>query len=406
VRLLVVTQYFWPEVFRINDMVAELTARGHQVTVLTGKPNYPDGEIFPEFHHNPKAFSHHAGVDVVRLPMLPRGTGSARLALNYLSFAVSGMILAPFKLAHRRFDAIFVYLPSPVTAALPAVVLRWLRGVPSILWVLDLWPDSLRAVGAVKSERVLAIVGRLVRTIYRHSDMVLGQSRSFVHQIGRYQPDPARVGYFPGWAEPQLGMEIAEPAPEVPPRPGYFTIMFAGNIGEAQDFPAVLAAADRLRERPVRWVIVGDGRKAEWVRAEIARLGLEDRVVLPGRFPLERMGSFYHCADALLVSLGADPTFSMTIPAKVQTYLMAGRPILAMLDGEGAAVVRDAAAGYAVAAGDAAGLADAVRQMMSASPVERQAMAERGKAYAAREFDRAGLITRLEEIVADLGRQK
>lgn len=401
-RLLVVSQYFWPESFRINDLVAELAARGHEVTVLTGKPNYPGGTIFADFASNPEHFARFGSTDVIRLPMLPRGKGSVRLALNYLTFAISGVCLAPFLLRRRKFDAIFVCQLSPVTSALPAVTMRWLRGIPSVLWVLDLWPQSLEAVGAVRSKLVLAAVGKLVGFIYRRSDLLLGQSRSFVADISSYLPDPSRVGYLPSWSESDEDSAAAEPAPEVPLRTDLFNIVFTGNIGEAQDFPAVLAAAERLRASPVRWIVVGDGRKAEWLRSEIVRRGLESSILMPGRFPLERMPSFYRHADALLVSLRPEPIFAMTIPAKVQAYLNAGKPILAMLDGEGSNVVREAGAGHAVAAGDAEGLAEAIRRLMAASSSERAGMARNARDYAAREFHRSTLITRLEAELAAL----
>lgn len=404
-RLLVVSQYFWPENFRINDLVAEMVSRGHEVTVLTGKPNYPEGIIFPEFAKAPTAFSHFAGADIVRLPMLPRGKGNFRLALNYLSFALAGVCLSPFLLRGRRFDAIFVCLLSPVTSALPAVVMRWLRRIPSVVWVLDLWPQSLEAVGALKSKRALALVALLAGYIYRRSDRILGQSKSSISEICRYLPDSSRVSYFPSWSDAILPNDVL-PATEIPIRRDLFNIVFTGNVGEAQDFPSILAAAESLRKDPIRWIIVGDGRKADWVKAEIARRRLESNVVMVGRFPLDRMASFYAHADALLVSLRADPIFAMTIPAKVQAYLNASRPILAMLDGDGADVVRAADAGYAVPAGDWNGLTEAVRRLAAASPAERARLSQNGLAYSAREFDRATLMTRLEANLVALASAK
>jgi glycosyltransferase involved in cell wall biosynthesis len=406
VRLLVVSQYFWPESFRINDLVAEMVSRGHEVTVLTGKPNYPEGDLFPEFVKATAEFSHFAGADIVRLPMLARGKGNFRLALNYLSFALAGAFLSPFLLRGRRFDAIFVCLLSPVTSALPAVVMRWLRRIPSVVWVLDLWPQSLEAVGVLKSKRALALVAHLVGYIYRRSDRILGQSRSFVSEISRYLSDNSRVDYFPSWSETAFAPKDVLPAPEIPVRSDLFNIVFTGNVGDAQDFPSVLAAAESLREDPIRWIIVGDGRKADWVKAEIVRRELEQSVVMVGRFPLDRMASFYAHADALLVSLRADPIFAMTIPAKVQAYLNASRPILAMLDGDGADVVRAADAGYAVPAGDSNGLVEAIRRLAAASPAERARLSQSGLAYSAREFDRATLMTRLEENLIGLASAK
>lgn len=404
-KILIVSQYFWPENFRVNDLVAELVRRGHEVTVLTGHPNYPGGTVFPEFRADPGAFASYEGADVVRVGMLPRGSGSLRLMLNYLSFALAASLVGPFRLRGRQVDAIFVFEPSPITVGLPAIVFRWLKRAPIAFWVLDLWPQSLEAVGAVRSPWALAFVDQLVRIIYAHCDRVLAQSKSFMAAIARQVKDPARIVYFPSWAEPAPALEAIEPAPELPRRPDLFTIVFTGNVGEAQDFPSVLDAAETLRGQPIRWVIVGDGRKSEWLAAEVARRGLDQQVLLMGRFPLERMPSFFRHADALLVSLRDEPIFAMTIPGKVQSYLAAGIPILAMLDGEGADVVQSSGSGLAVPAGDGAALARAASQMREMDAAKRAEMGRNGVACVKNQFDRDTLITQLETLLVELNAQ-
>lgn len=404
-RLLVVTQYFWPEDFRVNELVRELVARGHQVTVLTGKPNYPGGDVFPEFLAAPDQFARYHGARVVRVPMFARRRGAARLALNYLSFAVNAAVVGAVRLARSDFDAVFVFEPSPVTVGIPAVLLRRMRGWPVAFWVLDQWPETLAAVGVVRSARGLSLVGRLVRFIYTRCDVVLSPSRLLMEQIARYTRPGQPVRYFPNWTE-GVYVQSAEgnahsaehaAAPEIPPHEGAFTVLFAGNIGEAQDFPTILDAAERLTTRTdIRWVIVGDGRAAAWVRDEVVRRGLTDRVLLLGRHPSDRMPAFFRHADALLVSLRPDPIFAMTAPGKIQSYLASGRPVLAMLDGEGADVVRAANAGIAVRAGDAEGLAAAVEQLAALPRSERERLGENGAAYARREFSRDVLVERLE----------
>lgn len=401
-RILIVSQYFWPENFRVNDLAAEMVRRGHQVTVLTGLPNYPDGAIFPDYAANPSSFLDYKGAEVIRVPLLPRGKGGLRLMLNYLSYAITASILGPWRLRGRKYDAIFVFQGSPVTVGLPAIVIKWFKKTPIALWVLDLWPQSLEAVGAVKSPFILGLVDRMVTFIYRNCDRVLGQSRAFLPELQRHVNDPSKVDYLPSWSEDELAEFDAEAAPEVTSRPDLFNIVFTGNIGEAQNFPSVLDAAEALRAEPVRWVFVGDGRQAQWVRDEVARRGLSEQVELPGRFPLERMPSFFAHADALLVTLKTSPAFAMTIPGKVQSYLAAGKPILAMLDGEGAAVTRDSGAGMAVPSGDAMALVEAVRRLMAMSSPKRSEMGQKGKDYAAREFNRGQVLTRLERVLQDL----
>jgi len=405
-RILVVTQYFWPENFRINDLVAEFVRRGHEVTVLTGLPNYPAGALFPEFAADRSAFENYEGATILRVPLVMRGRGrGVRLFANYLSFALSASLLGARRLRRRRADAILVFEPSPITVGLPAVIIGRIKRAPVTLWVLDLWPETLVALGVVRSRLLLALVSRMVRFIYDRCALVLVQSRGFVPAVLRHsgRDDAAqRTRYFPNWSEPTATGRAAEPAPEVAWRPDLFTVVFTGNVGEAQDFPAILEAAERLRDEPqIRWVVVGDGRASRWVEEEVRNRGLEERVLLVGRFPLERMPSFLRHAGALLVSLRADPVFALTIPGKVQSYLQSGVPIVAMLDGEGARVVEESGAGLACPAGDSDGLARAVLSLSALAPEERMAMGQRGADYAAREFSREQLISRLEVMLAE-----
>jgi len=401
-RILVVSQYFWPENFRVNDLVKEWVQRGHLVTVLTGIPNYPTGKVFEAYQAQPSAFVTYEGAEVIRVPMLLRGRGGLRLMLNYLSFVLGAGIFGPWRLRGKTADVIFVFEPSPVTVGLPAVWIGKIKKVPVVFWALDLWPETLAAIGVVRSPRVLSWVGSLVRYIYNRCTLVLGQSRGFLSSIARYCDDKAKIRYFPSWAEDVFTNGSVKPAPEVPKWADGFTVLFAGNIGEAQDMPSVLDAAERLKDNAsIRWVMVGDGRKSDWLQAEVARRGLGKQVLLPGRFPVERVPSFYKHADALLVSLKRDPVFSMTIPGKVQSYLMAGIPLLGMLEGEGAAVIREAQAGLICEAGDGAGLAQAVLALAAMPTAERMQMGLNGRKYAQQEFDRGQLMGRLEALLAE-----
>ena len=402
-RLLVVTQYFWPENFRINDLVAELVNRGHQVTVLTGLPNYPEGKIFQDYSDNPQLYSNYKGADIVRVPMTTRGDGGLRLILNYLTFAISASTFGLCKLHNRKFDAIFTCQLSPVTVGIPAVIIRAVKKVPMVFWILDLWPESLQAVGAVRSKILLHLVGRLVTSIYDRCDLILVQSKSFIPAITKYTKKNQRVQYFPSWSDLIFNFENGEAAIEVPVKKDCFTIVFTGNIGEAQDFPAILAAAERLKNfSNIRWIIVGDGRMAESVAAEIIARGLKDCVFLQGRFPVERMPSFIKHADALLVTLRNEPIFALTIPGKLQSYLASGKPILAMINGEGARVVNESGSGLTCSAGNSESLANAVLRLSAMSDEDRLDMGKKGLEYTKREFDRINLISRLELMLDQL----
>lgn len=402
-RVLIVTQYFWPENFRINDVALGLHERGHEVTVYTGKPNYPDGRFFPGYGLLTRSRDSYQGIPVIRVPLVPRGAGGRiGLTLNYLSFALLASLFAPARL-RGGFDVILVYEPSPITVGVPAIVLGALKKAPLLLWVQDLWPESLSATGAVQSPWVLKAAERLVRGIYRRCARILVQSRAFIEPITRLGIAARRIVYLPNSAEalyrPAQAADTAAQAPELP---AGFRVMFAGNIGAAQDFETIISAAERLKSHPdIHWVIIGDGRMLPWVTTEVARRGLQDTVHLLGRHPVEAMPGFFARADAMLVTLKRDPIFAMTIPAKLQSYLASARPIIAALDGEGARIVVEAQAGLTCPAENPDALAEAVLAMWRLAPDARAAMAQCARASYEAQFERETLLTRLETCLKD-----
>lgn len=402
-RILIVTQRFWPENFRINDLATELVSRGHAVTVLTGLPSYPEGRVFDYFKAAPEKYTQYQGVNIVRVPIIAHSTQKIKLILNYVSFVLSASVVGAYQLRGQDFDVIFTYEPSPVTVGIPAAVFRKLKCAPMAFWVLDLWPETLSAVGVVRNPWILKMVGLMVRAIYRNCDLILAQSKSFIGQIRTYTRADKRVEYFPSWSETDFEESHVEPAAEIVTEPGTFNILFAGNIGAAQDFQSILAAVKHLQHHAhIRWHIVGDGRMAPQVHSWIAEHGLQNNIVMHGRFPLEKMPSFFKHADALLVSLKNDPIFAMTIPGKLQTYLSSGIPVLGMLDGEGADLIHRSGAGLTCQAGDAAGLAKMVLEMSEMPKAQREAMGDRGKEIMSREFDRTHLIDQLEQWLLEL----
>jgi colanic acid biosynthesis glycosyl transferase WcaI len=395
-KILIVSQYFWPENFRINDLASELHLLGHDITVLTGYPNYPEGNIYPEFLEQAKSFRKYEGVDIIRIPIISRGRSNWKLTANYLSYIVSASFLGMWKLRNKNFDIIFVFEPSPITVGIPAILLKKIKGAPMIFWALDLWPENLQVLGVVKSKFIISLFSNLARFIYNKSDLILGQSKGFVNRINTYCQDDYKIKYFPSWAEDIYLNNTTNLAPEIEYRHDLFNIVFAGNIGEAQDFPAILDAAENLKDEKVRWIILGKGRLYKWVYDEIIKRGLESSVLLLGQFPIERMPSFYKHAQALLVSLKSDDLLSLTIPAKIQSYLLANIPIIGMLDGDGANVIKDAKAGIVSPAGDALSLANSIRSMLVMTTSQKDNMIMNGKKYAKKEFDRATLIKLLE----------
>ncbi|MDR7022775.1 glycosyltransferase family 4 protein [Pseudomonas peli] len=401
-RVLVLSQYFWPESFIINDIVRTLDEQGHEVVVATGKPNYPDGKVFEGY----RAFGTQREryldrIDVVRVPLWPRGGGGARnLILNYLSFVIAGFFCLPWLLRKREFDAILVFAPSPILQAIPAIPLKWIKRAKLALWVQDLWPDSLAATGFVKNPHVLRIVGWLVKAIYRCCDKLLVQSPAFFMPVARYAPKE-KIYYFPNSIR---GERIAEESTAVPREliellNNHFCVVFAGNLGTAQGLETIVQAAIELRGEPdLRVVLVGSGSRLAWLESQKRSLGL-DNLVLPGRFPIQAMPYIFERSSALLVTLSDRDIFSQTVPSKIQAYLAAGKPILASLNGEGARVVIEAGAGLTSPAEQVHALVKNIREFQSMSPLQRKQMGRAGRDYFDRNFEMRSQVKRLVEML-------
>jgi len=403
VHILIVSQYFWPENFRINDLSLGLMEKGHQVTVLTGIPNYPEGRFFPGYGFFKNNRENYQGVKVIRVPLIPRGNGGGlRLALNYISYAFFASILSPF-VCRGKFDLIFVCQLSPVMVGLPALVLKRLKHAPIMFWIQDLWPESLSATGAIKSKKALKVVEKLVRFIYSGCDLILVQSRAFSPSIEKEGVDPCRIAYFPNSAEELYKpVEVELDAPERSMIPAGFCVMFAGNIGAAQDFETILSAAEQLKEyADIHWVIVGDGRMRPWVEAQIDERGLTETVHLLGRHPVELMPRFFSIADVMLVTLKKEYIFSLTIPSKVQSYLACAKPIIAALDGEGARVIEESGAGVTCSAENPQALAEAVLKMYRLTEADLHDIGLRGRRYFEQHFERTVLLERLNNWIKE-----
>lgn len=402
-RLLVLSQYFWPESFVINDVVRCLREQGHEIVVATGKPNYPDGEVFPGYRAAGLQREPYLGdIDVVRVPLWPRRRGGAKnLVLNYLSFVLSGLVFFPWLLRGRSFDAILVFAPSPITQVIPAILLKWLKGARLAVWVQDLWPESLSATGFVRQPVLLRMVGWMVRGIYRACDLLLVQSRAFVEPVARYG-DRSRIRYLPNVLDireaPDPG---AVPSELIELLDRYFCVVFAGNLGTAQSLDMVVQVAEQLRDLvDVRLVLVGSGSRLAWLQASKDALQL-DNLILPGRFPPHAMPAIFERASALLASLNDAPVFAQTIPSKVQAYLAAGRPILASLNGEGARVVQEAGAGLVSPAEQARPLVENIGRLRAMDDRERAAMGEAGRRYFLANFEMSSQVRKLTDWLND-----
>ncbi|MDA7926712.1 glycosyltransferase family 4 protein [Verrucomicrobiales bacterium] len=390
-KVLILSQYFWPESFQINEIAKTLQEKGVEVEVLTGKPNYPQGEIYEGYRAGGCVREDHDNIPINRIPLLPRRSGGLGLILNYLSFVVTGLLIAPWVLRGKKFDAIFVYGVSPILQAIPALFLGRLKKCPVLLWVQDLWPESLSATGYVKNESVLKCVEYVVRFIYNHTDLLLVQSRGFEETVGKLASN-TEVIYHPNSVDRIFSHPQESEAPEIEGLGEGFSVLFAGNMGAAQGLGVVVAAAEILKDySEIRFVVVGDGSCREELIETSHSLGLSN-VHAPGRFPVDMMPAFMDRASALMVSLVDRPIFSLTVPNKVQAYLAVGKPIIASLNGEGARIVEEAKAGLSTPAEDAAALADAVLKLYKMSESDRNELGENGRKYYEAHFDHDKLV--------------
>lgn len=397
-KILFISQYFTPEFFRGNDIAADWARRGYDVTVVTGIPNYPKGKFFDGYGLFRRRREVVDGVKVIRIPIVPRGNGSkVMLLLNFLSYGFNASIFLFLHLIRHKYDVCFVQQTSPVNMALPGIWFKRLTGKPLYCWVLDMWPESLKYAGHINNKLILGYFGNIALQMYKASDKILISSRGFEKCIISRGNFADKIVYFPNWAEDVFTDGTETPIPALPEG---FKVMFAGNVGEAQDFDHIAEAAEMLRdEEGIKFVIVGDGRKREWLDQRIAERGLANRIVTLGRFPAEAMPSFFKAADVMLVSLCDNELFRLTAPAKIQAYMAAGKPIVGMISGEGNDLITDSECGVAVEAGDAVGLVEAVRRLKGMPSSELAAMGLRGREYCRQNFDKKMLLDKLDDVM-------
>lgn len=403
-RVLLVSQYFWPEGFRINELCKSLVERGVSLDVLTGKPNYPKGQIFDGYSAGGCQQDQYAGIEVSRVPLFPRGQNNKfRLALNYLSFILSGLLFGPWLKRKRQYDVIFAYGLSPLLSVIPALLMGRLKKAAVVIWVQDLWPQSLSATGYVKNRLVLKTVEWIVRFIYRKADLILVQSRAFIKPVRVLAADTP-IKYFPNSVDNSFVKSSATLArPDIAGFDANFTIMFAGNIGSAQGVEVILQAAVLLKDyQDISFIVFGEGSRREWMLEQVD-IGELRNLHLPGQFPLETMPGFMQHASVLLATLADREIFAATIPSKIQAYLAAGRPIIACMNGEGARLIVEAGAGIDVAAEDANGLAEAILHIYRLPSADRDLLAANARSYYLQHFDHDTLVAELIEHFKEVG---
>ncbi len=375
-HILVVSQYFYPEQFRINDMCAEWVKRGYKVTVLTGYPNYPEGKFFEGYGWHKKTREIWQGVDIIRIPLTARGKGSFRLALNYFSFVFSGFFWSHF--TRLKADYVFTFEVSPMTQALIGVWYSKRRKIPNYLYVQDLWPENVEIVTGIRSPMILKPIGSMVNHIYKHCDVIFGTSPSFVGEIKkRVRTNKEKVKYLPQYAEDFYKPLNRKPVPEIPVDDS-FKIVFTGNIGKAQGLDILPKAAALLKGKAnVRFVIVGDGRDKDTLISQINDNKVQDMFILIDRQPPKRIPELLAACDAAFISFMDNPLFEKTIPAKLQSYMACGMPIIAAASGETKRIIEEAECGLCCNIGNYDELASQIMTMVNYNIAEFRTNSEK-----------------------------
>jgi glycosyltransferase involved in cell wall biosynthesis len=396
-KILFVSQYFYPETFKGNDLVFELVRRGHEVTVLTGKPNYPEGKFYKGYGFFKKKSEVINGAKIIRTPIYPRRNGKGiNLILNYVSFVFFSYFSCIFRVK-GKYDSIIVQQLSPVTVGLPGVWLKKKKKAIMYLWVLDLWPESFLALSKIKNKVITNLIFKIVKYIYSNTDVFFVSSKSFKVSIRDKFGINKPIYYIPNWAEEINNVEFDNS--KLPTFPKGYNILFAGNLGDSQGLSDVLKAAKLADD--LNWIFVGDGRFLPCLKSLIQSEKLKNVFVF-GRYPIETMGYFYKNADVMLVSLSKNPVFSMTVPAKIQSYMSHGKIILGILDGEGKELINELGIGIAVNAGDWISLSEKAQYLKSLNSTQRIAMELKSRQEYINNFSKNKIINKIESVLLDI----
>lgn len=400
-RILIITQWFNPEpAFKGLTFARELKSLGHEVQVLTGFPNYPGGEVYPGYHIRPLLRETMEGISVIRVPLYPSHDKSGlRRMINYISFAFAAATFGLF--AVKKVDVAYVYHP-PATVGLVALVFKLFRRVPFVYDIQDLWPDTLNTTGMVNSKGLLKMVDKWCRFVYKQASHITVLSPGFKKALVKRGVPQDKIEVIKNWTEEEhiqsLDSYREETSKELGLH-GYFNVIFAGTMGQAQALDVVLSAASILEEKlpKVQFVFVGGGVDVPRLKNKAQEMALKNVIFLPRR-PVSEIGEVLALAEVLLVHLKDDPLFKITIPSKIQAYMAAGKPILIGVKGDAAALVEEAGAGVACLPEDPQSIAQSVEDLYNLDKEKLKEMGKRGRDFYERELSLKVGVSRFEKV--------
>lgn len=394
-KILIVSQHFYPEQFRINDIAFSLADRGHDVTVLTGLPNYPKGEIFPEYRKRKNRNQTIKGVKIIRCLLVGRGTSLITFGINYLWFAISATLKG--KSLKDHFDVVYSYQTSPVSMSRPAIAVKNKQSIPLVLNCLDQWPISVTAGPINDRSLFYRILYRYSVNTYNKADLITITSESFKKYFEEVLKLPAEkygLVYWPQYAEDTYAETTKE-------KNGVYDVLYAGNIGPATDVDVIVKAAALLKdEEKIHFHIVGDGLNLPQCR-EIAEKEKLENITFYGAHPVSEMPKFYSLADAFMITMSDNQVVNYTLPAKMQSYMMAEKPILGAINGETQRVIRESGCGYCCSAGDVEGFAAIIKEA-ARDEMDVKEMGKKAKAYYEAHFNKEQLLDELEQLFKEV----
>lgn len=400
-HILVVSQYFYPETFRINDMCQEWVKRGYKVTVVTGIPNYPMGKTFKGYGLTKKRHEIWNGIKIYRIPLIPRGTGKIGMIANYLSFMISGILAG--KLKHIDADLVFSFEVSPMTQVLTGISFAKKMHIPHYLYVQDLWPENVITVTGIRNPMIIKPIDKMVDYIYKNTDQIFATSPSFVDAICNRKVPVSRekVHYWPQYAEEfyrpiekEKAMAYAEECGI--PDDSSFKIIFTGNIGTAQGLQILPETAKLLKGENIKFVMVGDGRYLDTFNQEVRRQNVEDMFIMVPRQPAEKIPELLAVCDVAFLSFANDELWSKTIPAKLQSYMACGMPIVASAQGETARIISEAGCGLCSDIGNVKQLKEIIQTIKKNNLAE---MKNQSRIYFEKNFDKQMLMDQMDDFL-------
>lgn len=396
-KILVISQYYYPEQFRINDICKELVKRGHRVTVLTGIPNYPEGKFYKGYGLTKKRKDIKDGVDIIRIPIIPRGKNSIMLILNYISFVISGFFWSKF--TRKKFDKVFIYEVSPMLQALPGVWYAKRKKIDSCIYVMDLWPESIQLVTNINNKMVLKFINKVVNYIYINCKKIFTSSESFIENIHRRGLNKEKLVFWPQYAEEFYKPLDKEKYIKDEMKTNDFKIVFAGNIGYAQGLDIIIDTAKILKEKniKVKFYLIGNGRAKEELIKNVEKNNLQDYIKFVDKQPAEKIPEYYANADMAFITLKKNLISDEVLPAKLQSYFACGVPILGSADGEIKQVIEKSKAGFCVESGNAEKLAEQIEKCIKLTNEELKQMKENSRKFYEENYEKHMLLNKLEK---------